>query len=440
MKKLLTLIFLLTALFSQLQAKDVIVQRYAWDGKLGKDIHFRLEIERNSEGLVLGETSYFRKNGQITDIPVFGTYSKDDQGNEILYLNEFDGNTQCGSFYIRVSGEWVKEGHWSLGEKILEFNDLENVGFSYGKNGTFFYPAEGEAVNGYYSFTYPNDNPDMQMRGGHAELTVKGSKVQWEMAQVTPNIAEGQGQSTLVGNKFSGNVGSFLFSAWVYQNCVYVKCLNPDAEPNEDFGAWATLEGIYVRGGQSTEPSEEPEHFVPTSDDGMMYWTATDLFTEKDRETLSVGFRESAAEFLREQFNDGSAEYKNALKLVTAPTLPITTEDLLQYTRVRSIQFGVNGFNAYQYFKCRFFPEVKMWHFVKDAGSQRKRGEVYRINDLAMAFTGCWYIGGDEPTFFNDPEHLITGLLVKIAPDKMVMLFQKNDPDSFGYELYEFAK
>ena len=40
------------------------VRRYAWDGYLEGDIHFRLEAEQSSNDLVIGEMTYFRKNGK----------------------------------------------------------------------------------------------------------------------------------------------------------------------------------------------------------------------------------------------------------------------------------------------------------------------------------------------------------------------------------------
>ena len=374
------------------------------------------------------------KNG----VDINGVAFKGEDGKDILFLREYDGSKECGTFYITLNGEWIEHGAWMLGEKNLEFNDLRNSTFSEGKHGTFFYPAEGEEAVGYYAFNYHSDNPILAGPGGHAKLVQRGSRLFWEMAQVTPNIAEGQGNSVLVGNKFNGRTGKFMFTAWAYKNCLYVKCLNPEEDFSDEFGAWATLEGIYIRTEEQSETPAQPA--IHTSDDGMMYWTASENFTDSQREMLSAGFRESAAVFLKEQFNDGSAEYKNALKLLTAEPMKITADDLTQYTKVRSIQFGVNGFNAYQYFKCRFFPEVRMWHFEKNAGFQRKRGEVYRMNDLELAFTGCWYIGGDEPTYFNDPEHLIVGKLVKVAEDKLMMLFHTPNPDRFGYEIYEFAK
>ena len=93
---------------------------------------------------------------------------------------------------------------------------------------------------------------------------------------------------------------------------------------------------------------------------------------------------------------------------------------------------------GYNFFKCRFFWEVRMMSFQKNAGSQRKGGVIYRIDDQNLAFDGYWYIGGDQPTYYSDPEHLITGILYKTPEGKFVMVFKSEDNNRF--ELYEFAK
>ncbi len=222
---------------------------YAWQGKLGTDISFRLELEQASNGLVIGETTYFRKNGKTANIPVYGFYLHLEDGDELV-LTEYDGRTACGTFIIEIdqNGE-LQCGKWSHLDKELDLNEINKVSFSYGKHEKFIYPATGAQCNGEYGFRYKTGNPNWDENGGYAELKVgiNGKQIKWEMNQVTPNIAEGSGTSALITNTFSGKVGSFKFKAYIYKDCLYVINTNPQDAPWDEFGAHATLEGIYLK-------------------------------------------------------------------------------------------------------------------------------------------------------------------------------------------------
>lgn len=132
-----------------------------------------------------------------------------------------------------------------------------------------------------------------------------------------------------------------------------------------------------------------------------------------------------------------AADLALANKLFESEPLPIKASELLTYKKVRSIQFNEFGSVSYDFFNCRFYRENDELYFDKTSGSQRKWGLIGRIDDNNLAFTGCWYIGGDKKTYFHDEEHLQEGVIKKVAANKIIMVFRK---DNYGYEIYELAK
>ncbi len=123
--------------------------------------------------------------------------------------------------------------------------------------------------------------------------------------------------------------------------------------------------------------------------------------------------------------------------LINAAPQVVKLNELLQYKKVRSIQVYDFGIVMYDFFPCRFYLENDELYFHKTGGSQRKMGMMGRIDDYNLAFTGCWYIENNKPTGFTNEEFLIQGVAKKIAPNKLLMAFEKHGR---GYEIYEFVK
>ena len=143
------------------------------------------------------------------------------------------------------NGNFVK-GNWSLVDKELNMKNIVELEPDFGKR--FFHPTNNikDAV-GKYSFTYQTGNPNMPECGGHCYLVAEKGKLHWMMGQVTPNIAEGEGMASFVDSGFKGSYQNFSFEAYVDEYFVYVWRTNPDEGQVDDWGAWATLEGVYVR-------------------------------------------------------------------------------------------------------------------------------------------------------------------------------------------------
>lgn len=220
------------------------VTRYAWTGKLGDNISIKLELEQNDFGAIAGQTTYYRKNGKVAYLPVYGHYWSSEYG-QFLQVDEYDGNKVCGSFSIVLENGAFKSGEWLMKDKELKMNEVEAVAPDC--QAEFLKPIHSLLdAKGYYSFTYETGNPNMPECGGHCSLTPQGKMLSWEMAQVTPNIAEGSGVSKLQGCYFYGKTCTFEFEAYVDKSFVFVRQTNPDAEACDNWGAFSTLQGIYV--------------------------------------------------------------------------------------------------------------------------------------------------------------------------------------------------
>lgn len=225
-----------------------MMKRYAWEGYLDGDIHFRLEAEQAFNNLVIGEMTYFRKNGEVSDIPVYGCFTEIGDG-EWLQLKEFDKQTECGIIAIDLGVEDViYAGAWFYGDKELRMSNTKKVSFSEGKHATFLKPVYTNDIAGEYGFKYYKSLEPKIEGGGYAKLEViDGSKVKWRMSTNVSGIAESEGVAEIQGNTFTGEHLNFRFMAYVYEDCLYVVRTNPDDGPVEDWGVAGSLEGIYLR-------------------------------------------------------------------------------------------------------------------------------------------------------------------------------------------------
>lgn len=248
MKHIISIALILTALLFSLDASALTINgRYAWKGKLGSNISFKLEVEENINGLVVGETTYYRRNGSIRKLPVYGECISEQNGSKTLILDEYDGTKVCGSFYIEQKGAKLISGSWNLNDKQLVMSNMVATTFSLAEGKSRIVPATASNIIGNFKFSYDSGNQSFPEHGGSAQISKSGNTFKWYMCQVTPNIAEGEGKATFNGNTFTGKVGNFHFRAWVYDKLLFVKRLNPEAGPCDDFGAHATLAGIYIR-------------------------------------------------------------------------------------------------------------------------------------------------------------------------------------------------
>lgn len=245
MKQLITAILL----FCCALTASADVTPWAWEGKLGANISFRLEVEESTFGTLIGQTTYFRRNGKTSVIPCYGQRIEYEDDESIVFLlDEYDGTKQCGHFYIDLCEGKIVEGTWSLLDKTYEMEgmiDLEPVpGTEY-----LYRPISSiDEACGEYTFTYASGNPYMPEYGGSCTITKTGpNTIHWSMGQVTPNIAEAEGDSELHGAYFEGHFGEFTFEAYVDRRFIFVKNTNDGPIQMDDWGAHSTIAGIYVR-------------------------------------------------------------------------------------------------------------------------------------------------------------------------------------------------
>ncbi|MBO4730986.1 MAG: right-handed parallel beta-helix repeat-containing protein [Bacteroidaceae bacterium] len=227
---------------------NAVVRRYAWEGYLNATTHFRLELEQAFNNLVIGEMSYFRKNGTVSDIPVYGVFREIGDG-EWLILHEYNGRKECGTITIDIgANDAVYAGTWSNGNKEMVMSKTEKVQFSEGKHETFFHSASPAEMKGEFGFSYVKSEEPLVEGGGYVKLTPYGNDmVRWEMNNISGGIAEANGESIIDFNSFEGSYQNFEFRAFVYKDCIYVMRTNPDDGPIDDWGVAGTLEGVYLR-------------------------------------------------------------------------------------------------------------------------------------------------------------------------------------------------
>lgn len=448
MKRLIISLIILCSAFG-LKAD---LNHYSFKGKLGSSITFKLDLQENNRGILSGETTYYRKNGKTAVIKVYGTREELGDGAYILNLIEYDKNKECGYFHIDMNGEWIKNGWWWLGEKTLDMNNLENLEPNYNKR--FFHPVyEAKDAEGVYRFTRASGNPNFPEHGGNCAIMASGNKLIWSMTQVTPNIADATGTAEFEYSGFTDSYSNYLFETYIDENFIVVTRTNPEDGMVDDWGMGAEIGGIYVKDPNANisdyfskesvndDVDSEPQSKASASThnfNDMIDWKESENFDEIDRMFECKRYVEDFAAALNARVSPETPEYQNLRELLNAEHVAFKGDELTELNRVRSIQMHGSDLTGYNFFKCRFFWEVRMMSFQKNAGSQRKGGVIYRIDDQNLAFDGYWYIGGDQPTYYSDPEHMITGILYKTPEGKFVMVFKSEDNNRF--ELYEFAK
>ncbi len=133
----------------------------------------------------------------------------------------------------------------------------------------------------------------------------------------------------------------------------------------------------------------------------------------------------------------GLNERASVRKLLTTKNLKITNQELMAYRKVRSIQVSRMGIFSYPYFSCRFKRKDGKLFFEKISGSQRKSGYIYDNKSDSKVFLGGWSVNDDPQTTY-DSENSEPGMIYKIGPNKVIMVFLA--PDEQSFEIYELIK
>lgn len=226
-------------------------RKYSFRGKLGSSIMFRLDLEQNADGIVSGETTYYRKNGQIAKLRALGRYEAPTQqmidngyNKHSISLMEYDGTKQCGNFYIELEQGQVSGGTWSLLDKEYQINSIEKTQFPAGTK--YFHPATGAGVTGTYSYSYSRGG-NLDDCGGTCTLSYSAGKIRYSVSAVTPNIAETRGLATPKGSYFTGAHQDYRFKVYMDRDFICIWSTNSEYVEVDDWGAWATIAGTFIR-------------------------------------------------------------------------------------------------------------------------------------------------------------------------------------------------
>lgn len=167
-------------------------------------------------------------------------------------------------------------------------------------------------------------------------------------------------------------------------------------------------------------------------------YSLIDVIKPRDWDRLVLD-REQALEVLDRLPSDayGLDEKTIVKKLLTTPNLKITSQELLSYRKVRSIQVSNLGIFSYPYFSCRFRKKDGKIFFEKTTGSQRKSGYIYDNKPDSKVFLGGWSVN-DDPQNSYQGENSVCGMVYKIGSNKLIMLFLA--PDEKSFEIYELTK
>lgn len=256
MKRLCNLIVCLMIMMT-VNMLSAHAENVSWQGKLGDNINVRIDLEMNEMGYVGGQTTYFRKNGKKSIIPLAG-YRKYNEGNWDLFLTEHVGTKYCGYYMMTIDQELnLMDGVWSFGDTQHEMNNMQKLPNE--KTQTFLTPVKYGEGDGVYSFTVKSNNPTMPEYGGTAEICFEHKYVSYHFCQVTPNIAETYGsESEVYENTYYFQVGDYYYHAGIYKDCVIVRREGMNPGSPDSFGANADIAGIYFKTKDAL--SEEVKH------------------------------------------------------------------------------------------------------------------------------------------------------------------------------------
>lgn len=223
-------------------------------GKLGESISFRIDLEHDIYmGTVMGETTYYRKNGKVSNIKVYGFATKTvifDDDYFTLELDEFDGTKMCGHFYILVSSEGrFDNGQWSFGEKTLQMNEIENLPTNNAKN--YLQPLNLVEAQGVYEYSVVSNSQTLPEYSGVLQIYVQRKNFAFSISTITPNIAETKQRTSEFFKEICYfYVGKILYNILSYRGAIFVKRVHENEGQNYEFGRNADIVGVYIPTGK----------------------------------------------------------------------------------------------------------------------------------------------------------------------------------------------
>lgn len=171
MKQTLLLIFLfcvsmVNVLAQRVTPEDILTV----GGTMGEGTRFTLDLTHYGgvPGVIEGTTSYHRKNGSVSQIPVFGSVTRGAMGKYHFSLIEEVTDKLCGHFDFDIPEDCLShelggavEGRWWLGQKELKFMDVKVNGSPY-LGDYVVSESSASAYNGKYGYCYASASDKSQ--------------------------------------------------------------------------------------------------------------------------------------------------------------------------------------------------------------------------------------------------------------------------------------
>lgn len=251
MKRIYSILFALTLLVTSMSAQNA-VNTYAYNAKFkNSKITVNIWFEENADGLLSGEIVY-TSSKRKTPMRVLGSSSVDN-GIKSFHLTEFqkDGLNSGHIQINRKLSSGAIDGTWNNyddPDKPVSYDMvLTPVPFPKDKGGTLIYSS---APAGKYSYFHKHFWKGEL--GGSVEINnLKGDfdRMSVSISKNDPNLADYEGKLVFKNGVFHGSLEScdITFDVYVFPDFVRVIYTSGEDKECDDFGAFTTLEGFYLK-------------------------------------------------------------------------------------------------------------------------------------------------------------------------------------------------
>jgi Domain of unknown function (DUF4893)/TIR domain len=125
---------------------------------------------------------------------------------------------------------------------------------------------------------------------------------------------------------------------------------------------------------------------------------------------------------------DNKTDLDDLTSVLAGAAIPINAKALTGDWRCRTLKLG-GGLNAlviYGFFKCNISAQGDALIFQKVSGSQRTRGNLYRLSDTRYVYLGAGTVNDDPPIAYGSaPQEDEVAYLVQVAPNRLRLEFPK---------------
>lgn len=125
---------------------------------------------------------------------------------------------------------------------------------------------------------------------------------------------------------------------------------------------------------------------------------------------------------------DSKSDLDDLMTVLGGNARPITVNSLLGNWRCRTLKLGgsLSSLTIYTNFKCNISAQGNALIFQKVSGSQRTRGNLYRISDTRYVYVGAGSYNDDPPNAYGaTPDMDEVAYLEQVAPNRLRMEFPK---------------